>query len=312
MALKSLRRISAALKKQPRNLKIAIAECAIICLLAFAAPLVYIIPQLVELINYNTSAAQVSLSSLFFGFLGLILPFLLIILIGTVLYFNLRTVFNYPIESLFHGIIFSIFGMYAFLLYTGIIALANPLVVRPDNAHIYWLPIIFFFPIVHNSILLFREAYTHQKSDNFKYKLNITILIAIMLLVIGTFVSLLEDEAFVREYNLTLILLLPASAVIAVMYKLLFRKPVTTRSVAYFPLALFLTYLISFNIAPGFPDMLTRSFSMTEYASYMAIGCLVAFILMLIIRVFNIFNSWALSKFDESNDSKKNNRQELP
>ncbi|MDL2261806.1 hypothetical protein LJC08_06235, partial [Methanimicrococcus sp. OttesenSCG-928-J09] len=292
--MKSLHRLWIFFKKQPRELKLAIIECTIICILAFAAPLIYLIPKILD---YDTlTAAGTPFSTILFMFAGMILPFLLIILIGTVLYLNMKNIFNYPWESLFHGIIFSIFSMYTFLLYTGIISTANPLVVRPDNAHIYWLPIIFFFPLVHNSILVFREAYTRQKSSNFQIKFTITSLIGVTLVILATFVSLLEDAAFVREYDLTFMLMLPASVIIIVMYKLLFRKQITTRSIAYFPLALFLTYLISFNIAPGFPNMLTRSFTLTEYVSYMAVGCVVSVLLMLAVWALNVTVSRLLTK----------------
>lgn len=299
------RKMISAFREQPKKTKYAAVECLFFCLLAFTAPLLYFLPVLANLDSFSNGKAVFIYA--FWQFAGMILPFILIIFIGAVLYVNLRIVFDYKLTVLFYGIMFSIFSMYTFLLYNSVILIANPLAVRPENGHIYWLLIIFFYPLILNSVLLFRELSGGKKSENFQLRITLGALLFVVYLILALSVGFLEDPVFVKEFNLTFLLLIPATIVMWIMYKLLFRKPVTNRSIAYLPLAVFLIYLISYNISPGFPDMLTRSFAFSEYAYYMAVGCIVSFIFMIFVWLINRLGSAIFQAVSEFNSRKQEN-----
>lgn len=294
-----------AFQQQPKKTKHAAIECLFFCLLAFTAPLLYFLPVLANF-NLLPNGKQLLIYA-FWQFLGMIMPFLLIIMIGTVMYVNLRIIFDYKLPVLFYGIMFSVFSMYTFLLYNSITTIANPSAVRPENGHIYWLLIVFFYPLILNSVLLFRGLRSKEKSENFQIKVTWGALLGVVFLILSICVGFLEEPAFVKEFNLTFLLLVPATVVLGMMYKLLFRKPVTSRSIAYLPLAIFLIYLISFQISPGFPDMLTRGFDLSEYISYMAVGCLVSFIFMIFVWLVNRIGSAVLRLISDSDSQNTEN-----
>ncbi len=291
------RKMISAFQEQPKKTKYAAIECLFFCLLAFGAPLLYFLPVLANFSSFQNGKEVIIYA--FWQFLGMILPFILIILIGTVLYVNLRIVFDYKLTVLFYGIMFSVFSMYTFLLYNSVILIANPLAGRPENGHIYWLLIIFFYPLILNSVLLYRELFGEKRSENFQARVTLGALLVVVYLILALCVGFLEDPAFVKEFNLTFLLLVPATVVLWVMYKLLFRKPVTNRSIAYLPLAVFLIYLISFQFSPGFPEMLTRSFVLPEYVYYMAVCCAVSIVFMILVWLINRIGSIILSMISE-------------
>ncbi|MBZ3935300.1 hypothetical protein [Methanimicrococcus blatticola] len=278
-----------AFQKQSKKTKYAAIECLIFCLVAFTTPLLYFLPVLV---NYSSipNGKEVLIYT-FWQFVSMILPFILIILVGTVLFINFRIVFDYKLKVWFYGIMFSVSSMYTFLFYNSAILVANPLAFRPEVGHIYWLLIVFFYPLILNSILLLKEFSAAEKSENFQLRITSEALLLLIYLILAISVGHLEDPEFVREFNLTFLLLVPGTIVLLVMYKFLFQKSVTNRSIAYMPLAVFLVYSFSFQIAPGYPEMLSRSFVLSEYVYYMVVGCVVSFFFMIFVWFVNQIGS---------------------
>lgn len=276
-----------AFQNQPKKTKYAAIECLFWCLVVFSVPLLYFLHFL---INFTSNGKEELIYS-FWQFFSMVLPFILIIFIWTVLFINLRIVFDYTLQVWLYGIMFSTLSMYTFLLYNSAILIANPLSAQPKIAHIYWLLIVFLFPLILNSILLFREFFAAEKCDKLQLRITSEALLLLIYLILAISSGYLEESDFVREFNLTFLLLFPATTVLLILYKFLFRKPVTNRSIAYMPLAVFLVYLISFQISPGFPEMLTRSFTLSEYVSYMAVGCVVSVFFMIAVWMINQIGS---------------------
>ncbi|MDV0447810.1 hypothetical protein MsAg5_17270 [Methanosarcinaceae archaeon Ag5] len=291
------------IKNWPHETKIAALDWAIFGILGLVMFLAY---AKTIFLNFQPQEALIFMKIIRLSVVSGIPEFL----ISGILYLIFKSKFNYRLSVFFHGVVASMTGFLAYAIFGGLMSF-DRLYGSAFGLYCSFLYIFLYYALL-NLVLLIHERKNRKTDDSSKKELSSngktgerskTIIVVLTFVILAVAFLIIyniynTDLTFMEKID-SIIFLVPLVLSLYISYKLLFKKEITSRTLAYLPLSCLMSWLFTLLILI-LGDIFSLGPSPFEDTTIQAIKYSFALFIAGFLYVFCI---WILSKINPFNKS---------